>query len=395
MDPILKVTNVTKLFGGLSALSKINLEAQKDQIVGVIGPNGAGKTTLFNCLTGLYHPTAGQIFFDEHSVSPQLSKAKEKIVRNLATLFQLLTLLWAPIFWLYYQPDNYYQVELVVLAIALVISRFYIGKGLKNLQVWAWGITFVFLGTDISLAVSLLTQITSLGDIFQTGIPLVAIALPWCVIVIPFALYMAWQQFSQEARELFGFRVGADAICRYGIARTYQNIRLFHNLSVLDNVKIGSHIRLKAGIFGSLFRTPSQKKEEDEIEKDAISYLQFVGLEHRIFDLAGALAYGEQRRLEIARALASSPKLILLDEPAAGMNPQESSQLIKLVRKIRDKGITISIIEHDMKVMMKLADVIYVLDHGELIAQGTPKEIQDNPQVIQAYLGGSMAYAET
>jgi branched-chain amino acid transport system ATP-binding protein len=135
--------------------------------------------------------------------------------------------------------------------------------------------------------------------------------------------------------------------------------------------------------------------EEDRIEKDAIELLRFVGLEHRIFDLSGALAYGEQRRLEIARALSSNPSLILLDEPAAGMNPQESSQLIELVRKIRERGITIAIIEHDMKVMMKLADIIYVLDHGELIAHGTPNEIQNNPRVIQAYLGGSMAYAET
>jgi len=395
MESILKVNNVTKMFGGLSALNKINLEAQENQIVGVIGPNGAGKTTLFNCLTGLYHPTSGQIYFDQKSVAPQLSEVKKKLVRNLATVFQILSLAWALVFWLYYQPDNYHQVELVVFTIGLLISRGFVGRSLKNFQVWAWGVAFMFLGTDISLAFSLLFKTSSLGSIFESGVPMAVLALPWSVITIPFSLYMAWQLFSQKARELYGFKVGPDAICRFGIARTYQNIRLFHNLSVLDNVKIGAHIRLKSTLFASLFRTSSQKKEEDEIEKDAINLLQFVGLEHRIFDLAGALAYGEQRLLEVARAMASNPKLILLDEPAAGMNPQESTQLIDLIRKIKERGITIAIIEHDMKVMMKLADDIYVLDHGEMIAHGTPKEIQDNPQVIQAYLGGSMAYAET
>jgi branched-chain amino acid transport system ATP-binding protein len=123
--------------------------------------------------------------------------------------------------------------------------------------------------------------------------------------------------------------------------------------------------------------------------------LSFVQLEHRAFDLAGSLAYGEQRRLEIARALASRPKILLLDEPTAGMNAQESSELIKLIRQIRDKGITILIIEHDMKVMMNLADIIYVLDHGEMIAHGTPDEIRNNSKVIEAYLGGSTTDAQT
>ncbi len=395
MDPILKVADVTKLFGGLSALNKISLEAEENQIVGIIGPNGAGKTTLFNCLTGLYHPTSGQIYFDKKSIAPQLSDVKAKLIQKLAVVFQVLSLVWALLFVAYSLVDTYYPVEWVTLTVFLLIGRLYIGKGLKSLQVWAWGITFVFLGADIYFAITLLSETTSLGGILGTGFPLAVIALPWSVVAIPFSLYLAWQLFNGQVRELFGFKVGADAICRFGIARTYQNIRLFMSLSVLDNVKIGAHIRLTTGIPGNLFRTPTQKREEDEIEKDALELLKFVGLESQIFDLAGSLAYGEQRRLEIARAMASKPKMILLDEPAAGMNPQESSQLIGLVRRIKDKGTTIAIIEHDMKVMMKLADVIYVLDHGELIAHGTPKEIQDNPQVIQAYLGGSMAYAET
>jgi branched-chain amino acid transport system ATP-binding protein len=152
---------------------------------------------------------------------------------------------------------------------------------------------------------------------------------------------------------------------------------------------------MQAGLWSTLVRTASQRKEEALTEKQAIEQLHFVGLEERAFDLAGVLAYGEQRRLEIARALASNPQLLLLDEPAAGMNPQESSQLIQLVFKIRDKGITILIIEHDMKVMMNLADHIYVLDYGELIAHGTPDEIRANKTVIEAYLGGGGTHAET
>jgi branched-chain amino acid transport system ATP-binding protein len=148
-------------------------------------------------------------------------------------------------------------------------------------------------------------------------------------------------------------------------------------------------------VYATLFRTRSQREEEKKIEVEALEHLRFVGLEHRAFDLSGTLAYGEQRRLELARALASHPRLLLLDEPAAGMNPQESSQLMRLIRKIRDQGITVLIIEHDMKVMMNLADHIYALDHGVLIAHGTPDEIRADPRVIEAYLGRGSADAKT
>ena len=174
-----------------------------------------------------------------------------------------------------------------------------------------------------------------------------------------------------------------------------KNIRLFLTLSVLDNVRIGAHGRMAQKVYGTLFRTHSQREEEKKIAAEALEHLRFVGLERRAFDLSGALAYGEQRRLELARALASQPRLLLLDEPAAGMNPQESSQLMRLIRKIRDQGITVLIIEHDMKVMMNLADHIYALDHGVLIAQGTPDEIRADTRVIEAYLGRGSADAKT
>lgn len=394
METLLKVKNVSKLFGGLSALKQISLEAKEKQIVGIIGPNGAGKTTLFNCLTGLYFPSSGQIYFDDKSIVPELSQVKAAQLKKCAVIFQILSVVWAFLYWVYYSIDTYYPVEVAVFAAFLLIARLYIGRGLKTFEIWYWGVIFVFLGADVALGVSFLMQMSSIGNILNTNISIAFVAVPWAIVAIPFSLFMAWQLFTKQARELFGFKVGADAICRFGIARTYQNIRLFHSLSVLDNVKIGGHIRITSGLFNTILRTPKQKAEEEQVEKEALELIRFVGLEKRTFDLAGSLAYGEQRRLEIARAMASNPKLILLDEPAAGMNPYESSRLIDLVRKIRDLGISIAIIEHDMKVMMKLADIIYVLDHGEMIAHGTPKEIQNNPKVIQAYLGGSMAYAE-
>ncbi len=183
----------------------------------------------------------------------------------------------------------------------------------------------------------------------------------------------------------------AHTIARYGIARTFQNIRLFKNLTVLDNLRIAYHKNRRYSLLCGLFRSPAFQREEAQITGKAREALELAGLADKAHQLAGNLPYGEQRRVEIARALMLSPKLLLLDEPAAGMNPQETQDLLELIRELRDSlKITILLIEHDMKLVMNLCEKLFVLDHGHLIATGDPKSIQIDRRVVEAYLGGSL-----
>ena len=251
--PILEITNLTKHFGGVTAVSNIDISVQQGQIASLIGPNGAGKTTLFNCVTGLENPSEGSVKFQNRSI-----------------------------------------------------------VGLRP-----------------------------------------------------------------------------DQIAAVGMARTFQNIRLFSELTVLDNVKIGRHCQSKNRLWGAISRNQKQRQEESHITVQAFQQLSFVGLEGFRDQIAGNLSYGDQRRIEIARALAMGPTLLLLDEPAAGMNPQETQRLIELIHAIREQGITILLIEHDMKLVMQISDWVTVIAQGEKISAGKPEAVQNDGRVIKAYLGES------
>jgi branched-chain amino acid transport system permease protein len=317
---ILRAVGVNKRFGGLAAVSNLNIALKPGELVGLIGPNGAGKTTVFNLLTGVYEPTDGEVEFSGSSIAgprpvPPTQRALQLTVDTLLSA----------------------------------------GVG---------GLVGFIISTSINAPLTL---------------PFAVLAGVASAVTAP-----------KRRTHLPGLR--PNVFAARGIARTFQNIRLFPDLTVAENVMIAARVRSRTNLFDALFRTRRMEREDESVRRWAMQLLERFGLADLADAQAGSLAYGKQRRLEIARALATEPKLLLLDEPAAGMNPQEKVELMEDILHIRDEyGLTILLIEHDMKVVMGICERIYVLEYGQIIAEGTPEAIRKDPKVIAAYLGEEAA----
>lgn len=370
VENVLRMENVTMQFGGVVAVNNLSIEVNKGEIVALIGPNGAGKTTAFNCVTGVYQPTNGRIEFMGNTIirnHPQGKMAKEYLGEDAK--------LYTGAYDGEDDPDTVAALDALNAECAAKVAEAEdaIVKKLDSEK-------------DEEKRKALYAEAEAKKAEIEAGY-----AEPREKLLVQLK---DRADARMELRRSVDPDVGTnkvyaptpDKITHLGIARTFQNIRLFSALSVLDNVLIAKHMRAKQNVFSATLRL--NHKEERRMREEAMELLAEQGLDHLKDEVAGSLPYGIQRRLEIARALATSPKLLLLDEPAAGMNPQETQELGEYIVEIKkNHDLTILMIEHHMDLVMQFSDRIYVIDFGKMISSGTPDVVKADRRVIDAYLG--------
>ena len=370
LENVLRMENITMQFGGVVAVNDLSIEVNKGEIVALIGPNGAGKTTAFNCITGVYQPTNGLINFMGRTIvrnHPGGKMAREYLGTNAAR----------------YSSDYSGEDDPETLAaLAELDARCAAEVAAAEKEIAGR----LDSEKDEEKRKSLYNEAEARKAEIEAGYNAPRERLLAQLKDRAGARIELARAIDPDVKTNKVYAPTPDKITYLGIARTFQNIRLFSALSVLDNVLIAKHMRAKQNVFSATLRL--NRREERRMREEAMALLAEQGLDHLKDEVAGSLPYGIQRRLEIARALATSPKLLLLDEPAAGMNPQETQELGEyIVRLRREHDLTILMIEHHMDLVMQFSDRIYVIDFGKLISSGTPEVVKADKRVIDAYLG--------